>query len=147
MTMQTTQVQALALQRFLDCFHSFAGFECKAKLAVNLSGTDKVMRVCIDTRLNSEHNASGLALLLTHLFQLVQFIDVVYNDSADLIIQCHLQFFGGLVVAVETNFAAVKSGLHRRVQFPAGNNVYAQAFFLHHPIDCLAGECLAGIAN
>ena len=90
MTMQTTQVQALALQRFLDCFHSFAGFECKAKLAVDLSGTDKVMRVCIDTRLDSEHNASGLALLLTHLFQLVQFIDVVYNDSADLIIQCHL---------------------------------------------------------
>ena len=105
------------------------------------------MRMCIDTRLNSEHNASRLALLLTHLFQLVQFIDVVYNDSADLIIQCHLQFFGGLVVAVETNFAAVKSGLHRRVQLPAGNNVYAQAFFLHHPINYLAGECLAGIAN
>ena len=37
------------------CCHCLSGFQCKTKLGINLSGSDKIMGVRIDTRLNPEH--------------------------------------------------------------------------------------------
>ena len=60
MTVQTAKLQIRVRNRFLDCFVCFAGFQCKAELAVNLSGTDKVMGVCIYARLDAEQDRALL---------------------------------------------------------------------------------------
>ncbi len=47
MTMQTRQYNMGTAYRFFYCRHSLTCFQCKAELGIDLSGTDKIMRMRI----------------------------------------------------------------------------------------------------
>ena len=47
MTMQTRQYNKGTAYRFFYCRHSLTCFQCKAELGIDLSGTDKIMRMRI----------------------------------------------------------------------------------------------------
>ena len=86
-------------------------------------------------------------LFLSQPVELFHLVDVVHYDSANAIIQRHVQLFGGFVVAVEAGVFYIKASLYGGVQFTAGNHVDSHLFRLHHTVDLLAGKRLAGIAN
>ena len=137
-------VKEQGIAKFCDVFCEADTFTVEESRQVLEAGLKYGLRPKIHA---DEIEAIGGSQLAGDLADAAQLDAAVHHDAAHARRNGLAQLAGGLVVAVKTNFAAVKSGLHRRVQFPTGNNVYAHAFFLHHPIDCLAGECLAGIAN
>ena len=85
--------------------------------AVNLTGSYEIVCMCVDTRLDSEHDICSNALFFSNFIKSFQFIDIVNYDSADVEFYCIFQFLVSLVVSVEANLVKVRTCFVSCVEF------------------------------
>ncbi len=88
------------------------------------------MRVRLDAGRQSQPNGRDRSALPGQPVQEAQFVEVVDDDAADARPQGLVQFFRGLVVAVEMDALSRETPREGHVQLPARNDVEVESFFL-----------------
>lgn len=104
------------------------------------------LNIGVRMRLHSGIDAQENILCASALFRLaVDLIDLrvcVRHDTPHAGVESLFQFVVELIVAVHINFRRGKSRFERGIQFPAGNDVHADALLPRDAINGLAGKRL-----
>ena len=100
-----------------------------------------------NTRRYTEKDIGSLALFLADCFDQRNFLQSVYDKSADAVIQRFFDLLRQLIVAVELDALCREARFDRRMQLAAGHDVDAKALFLADFVYCHSAERLRGVSS
>src|SRR5665647_3169236 len=146
--MQTQQGQVCrVLQDATNRLCRLSAGETEAELLVLVGGGDVFVGVCLDADGDADHDGCHDIEPLGRSGHPLDLIEGVDDDAADSVSQRSLDLGNALVVAVEADSMAGKTGSDRHGQLTAGADVQPQALLVDPPRHRSAQERLAGVVD
>ena len=145
--MDPKQFEMVIVEAGLHGFSGGAAGDRKSKLLIFMGGCNVFVSVCLDAGRHSHKHLrpqSELGAQFAEPFDLVEGVD---DDSSDPRVQRLLQFFGALVVSVQTDSSGIHPSAKDHRQLTTSAYVDPQTFFGNPARNRRAEKGLAGVVD